>query len=85
MIVAKKLPALAFVHPDDVYDAFCHPYTPAILADLSDCFEDTHIGRRRGNRRRSVRFSPVIWSHDHSVDWSDYLMLSLENLPEVSN
>lgn len=60
------LPALAFVSVENVVQAFeilvDNGNLPAELDPLVDYFEDTWIGRQRGNGRRNPLFQIAVWN-----------------------
>ena len=70
---AKQLPALAFLPPDRVADAFEDlkgTFTPD-EAGAPDYFERTYIGRRVGNVRRAPLFPVAMWNvHSRRDDGS---------------
>lgn len=63
---AKMLPTLAFIPPEHVVQAFeiltGGNILPAELDPLVDYFEDTWIGRRRGNGRRIPSLPIGLWN-----------------------
>lgn len=72
------LPALAFLPPAEVPDAF-EDLVALFSADampLALYFEDTYIGRRRRNGLLSAMFPTSVWSVHASV---------LEGLPRTNN
>ena len=67
----NKLAALAFIHPNDVSQAFeiLHNSLPQILNPLLNYFEDTYIGRLRANGRASALFDINFWNmHQRTTD-----------------
>lgn len=62
----KLLPSLSFVPPNDVVRAFeiltAGEYLDGQIGQLIDYFEDTWIGRRRGNDRRRGTFPIELWN-----------------------
>ena len=70
-LTIRMLPALAFVPPEHVVEAFetLQAVLPDEVAPISDYFEDTYIGRlRRGNQRAQPYFSVDIWNVFNRAD-----------------
>ncbi|CAN8005570.1 unnamed protein product, partial [Ixodes pacificus] len=74
----RMLPALAFLPPAEVPDAFdgLLEVFPTEATDLAMYFEDTYIGRRRRNGVQAAMFSTSLWSVHDAV---------LQNLPRTNN
>ena len=67
----RMLPALAFVPPNDVSEAFesLQEVMPAEADSIVDYVEDNYVGRRLRLNRRAPRFPVTMWSmHDRVVD-----------------
>ncbi|XP_064482473.1 uncharacterized protein LOC135395158 [Ornithodoros turicata] len=63
----RMLPALAFLLPAEVRDAFHEllEVFPSEATDLAMYFEDTYVGRRRRNGVQTAMFPSSLWSvHD---------------------
>ncbi len=63
-LATRMIPAIAFVHPDDVVESFelLQDEIPEELQPIMDYFEDTFIGRPGRRRRRGPTFPPAIWN-----------------------
>lgn len=74
----RMLPALAFLPPAEVAEAFEDVMTlfPPEALQIALYFEDTYIGRRRRNGLLSATFPTSIWSVHRSV---------VEGLPRTNN
>lgn len=70
------LPALAFIPPDSVIDAFetLQETMPPEADPIIDYFEDTYIGRTRRHNKQAPRFPVNMW-HDRVT----------EDLPRTNN
>ncbi|KAG0415852.1 hypothetical protein HPB47_006974, partial [Ixodes persulcatus] len=62
----RMLPALAFLPPAEVPDAFdaLLEVFPTEVTDLAMYFEDTYIGRRRRNGVQAAMFSTSLWGYN---------------------
>ncbi|KAH9359980.1 hypothetical protein HPB48_018468 [Haemaphysalis longicornis] len=77
-VQVRMLPALAFLPPAEVAEAFEDVMTrfPPEALQIALYFEDTYIGRRRRNGLLSATFPTSIWSVHRSV---------VEGLPRTNN
>ncbi len=67
----NKISALAFLKPNDVSQGFDDLYDslPQILQPLLNYFEDTYVGRRRGQGRSKPMFEIEFWNmHQRTTD-----------------